>query len=231
MDVRGSGSAAIDLCSLACGRAEAFFELRLSIWDYAAAAIIVSEAGGVMCSGFGKPLNLDGNKCPVMAFNKPVAEELLNGPKTDYDYLEACILGLSESTEDNGSFLANVAAVIYNELLAINWAGFYLYDKEKNLLNLSSFQGQVACTEIAFGRGVCGTALKEKRTLVVKDVHDFPEHIACDAASASEIVVPIMVNGECVGVLDIDSPIVGRFSEDDAAGLERIVDIIRKRIQ
>ena len=103
----------------------------------------------------------------------------------------------------------------------INWAGFYLMDKGS--LMLGPFQGKVACIRIQIGKGVCGTAVAEDKTMLVPNVHEFPGHIACDCASNSEIVIPIHSNGLIVGVLDIDSPTLSRFTEDDKAGLEEFV--------
>lgn len=122
--------------------------------------------------------------------------------------------------------LANAAALIYNALDDLNWAGFYL--KEGNILVLGPFQGKPACIEIPMGRGVCGTAAMNNETLVVKNVHEFAGHIACDSASNSEIVIPLRANGEVVGVLDIDSPSFERFDEKDKAGLEELAKIIEK---
>ena len=120
--------------------------------------------------------------------------------------------------------LANLSALLYDALTDINWAGFYLVEKGK--LVLGPFQGKTACIEIPAGKGVCGTALAENRTQLVYDVHQFPGHIACDSASNSEIVIPLRKNGVVVGVLDIDSPSVGRFDEADQAGLEALAAII-----
>jgi GAF domain-containing protein len=107
----------------------------------------------------------------------------------------------------------------------INWAGFYLNTGRDELL-LGPFQGKTACIRIPFSRGVCGAAAREKRTQLVKDVHLFPGHIACDSASSSEIVVPLLRSGELLGVLDIDSPTVARFDEEDRAGLEPIAALL-----
>lgn len=122
--------------------------------------------------------------------------------------------------------LSNAAALIYNALDDLNWAGFYL--KEGDILVLGPFQGKPACIEIPMGRGVCGTAAMMNETLVVKNVHEFSGHIACDGASNSEIVIPLRANGNVVGVLDIDSPIFDRFDETDKAGLEALAKIIEK---
>lgn len=122
--------------------------------------------------------------------------------------------------------LSNAAALIYNALSDLNWAGFYL--KEGDILVLGPFQGKPACIEIPMGRGVCGTAAIMNETLVVENVHEFAGHIACDGASNSEIVIPLRVNGEVMGVLDIDSPIFSRFDDKDKAGLEELAKIIEK---
>lgn len=124
--------------------------------------------------------------------------------------------------------LANASALLWQELENINWAGFYLMEQGK--LVLGPFQGKPACIEIPVGRGVCGTAVAEKATQLVADVHQFPGHIACDCASNSEIVVPIRKNGEIYGVLDVDSPVAGRFSEEDRAGLEQFVKILEQAL-
>ena len=120
--------------------------------------------------------------------------------------------------------LSNAAALLYDSLEGLNWAGFYLMRQGK--LILGPFQGKPACTEIAIGKGVCGTAAAENKTQRVPDVHQFPGHIACDSASNSEIVIPIRVNGRVVGVLDIDSPLFDRFSQADQAELEEFVGVI-----
>ena len=121
---------------------------------------------------------------------------------------------------------ANMSALIADMLPDLNWAGFYfLEDKPDGELVVGPFQGKPACVRIAVGRGVCGTAVAEARSIVVADVQAFAGHIACDAASQSELVVPLRVNGRIVGVLDLDSPLKGRFDEDDRAGLEAAVGI------
>jgi len=117
--------------------------------------------------------------------------------------------------------LANLSALVYQTLDTINWAGFYLADGNK--LVLGPFQGRPACIEISFGKGVCGTAAQEDRTILVEDVHKYKGHIACDSASRSEIVVPVHISGKLAGVLDIDSPVEGRFTETDLQGLETFV--------
>jgi len=120
--------------------------------------------------------------------------------------------------------LANASAAIWQAMEGINWAGFYIMEDGK--LVLGPFQGKPACIEIPVGRGVCGTAAAEKKTQLVYDVHQFPGHIACDSASNSEIVVPLFKNGQVWGVLDIDSPTTGRFTEGDKAGLETLAKIL-----
>lgn len=126
--------------------------------------------------------------------------------------------------------LSNASALLFDQLSDINWAGFYLWHPEENELVLGPFQGKVACIRIKNGEGVCGTALDEQRSLVVDDVHLFPGHIACDAASQSEIVVPITKNGIKIGVLDIDAPIKNRFTEEDRVMLEEFVSILIQNI-
>lgn len=124
--------------------------------------------------------------------------------------------------------LSNASALLNQFFDQINWVGFYLM--EDGELVLGPFQGLPACVRIPLGRGVCGTAAKTKETVIVPDVHAFPGHIACDAASQSEIVVPMVMNGELLGVLDIDSPIKERFSEQDKEGLEQFVQVLIKHI-
>ena len=120
--------------------------------------------------------------------------------------------------------MANVSALLFNQLEDVNWAGFYLH-KESQLV-LGPFQGQPACIRIPIGKGVCGTAAETRIIQRIDDVHAFSGHIACDAASNSEIVIPLIVNDELIGVLDIDSPKFGRFDADDEAGLKQIADIL-----
>ncbi|MEK6806965.1 MAG: GAF domain-containing protein [Pseudomonadota bacterium] len=118
---------------------------------------------------------------------------------------------------------ANLAALIWHTLPDLNWAGFYLFDGKE--LVLGPFQGKPACIRIALGKGVCGTAAQQGKTVIVRDVHEFPGHIACDPASNSEIVVPLINDGKLLGVLDLDSPKRARFDAEDAAGLERLATI------
>ena len=119
---------------------------------------------------------------------------------------------------------ANLAALLYRGLPEINWAGFYFLEGE--MLRLGPFQGKPACTEIPVGRGVCGTAVREGRTLIVPDVHAFAGHIACDPDSKSEIVIPLTENGRVWAVLDIDAPVLNRFDETDAAFLQKITALL-----
>ena len=144
----------------------------------------------------------------------------------NYKTLCAQMASLTENVPHEVANLANASALIWQTLPDINWAGFY--KMESGLLVLGPFQGKPACIEIPVGRGVCGAAVAEDRTQLVYDVHEFPGHIACDCASNSEIVVPIHVNGKIWGVLDIDSPLVGRFTEADREGLEAVVRILEK---
>jgi L-methionine (R)-S-oxide reductase len=120
--------------------------------------------------------------------------------------------------------LSNTAAVLFHGLPDLNWAGFYLFKGDQ--LVLGPFQGKPACIRIAMGRGVCGSAAAGRKTIVVPDVHAFPGHIACDEASRSEIVIPLMHQFKLIGVMDLDSPSVGRFDSDDATGLEAIAAIL-----
>lgn len=147
-----------------------------------------------------------------------------------WNVLNRDLASLLSSDESSITTLSNAAAFIFNVLEDINWAGFYLYDGQK--LILGPFGGKPACTTIAIGRGVCGTAAKEKRTIVVPDVEAFPGHIACDADSRSEIVVPLIdKGGSLLGVLDIDSPILNRFSEEDAKGLNQLAEVILQKLK
>ena len=171
---------------------------------------------------------------------------------TDYGLLAKQIVSLAEVDAHWLPVLSNAVALLWDALDDINWAGFYLVDPvmvsgaepdaapgaEPDVvpgadpsdhepctpeLRLGPFQGKVACVRIPFGRGVCGTAAATKTSQLVEDVHQFPGHIACDSASNSEVVVPIFKDGQVVGVLDIDSPSVARFTQEDLAGLEQVV--------
>ena len=145
---------------------------------------------------------------------------------TDYSVLCQNLSAITEGVPYETANLANASALLWEHLPNLNWAGFYKMIGEK--LVLGPFQGKTACIEIEIGRGVCGTAVAENKTQLVYDVHQFPGHIACDCASNSEIVVPIHVNGKIWGVLDIDSPVIGRFSEEDKTGLEEFVKVLEK---
>ena len=146
----------------------------------------------------------------------------------DYDLMKKQLEALISDTEWEISVLANASALIWDGLEDINWAGFYIM--RGGHLELGPFQGKPACVRIEAGKGVCGTAVAENRTQLVADVHAFPGHIACDSASNSEIVVPVHVRGEVYGVLDIDSPLKNRFTEDDREGLEMMVSILETRL-
>ena len=147
---------------------------------------------------------------------------------TDYRLMCRQLESLSEGVSWDITVLSNAAALIWDTLEDINWAGFYLM-KDGRLL-LGPFQGKPACTEIEVGRGVCGTAIAEDRTQLVKNVHEFPGHIACDSASNSEIVVPLHAGGSPYGVLDIDSPLLGRFTEEDKEGFEAFAAVLESLI-
>jgi GAF domain-containing protein len=141
-------------------------------------------------------------------------------PAQLYDTLATQAAGLLAGERDPWANAANVAALVFTLLPQLNWAGFYFLRGGE--LVVGPFQGRPACVRIPLGRGVCGSAAAARRTVVVRDVHEFPGHIACDAASNSEIVVPILDGDRLVGVLDLDSPRFGRFTAVDAAGLERL---------
>lgn len=142
-----------------------------------------------------------------------------------YNELESYIKAITDGEPDLYANLSNASALINLALDRINWCGFYLM--KDGMLVLGPFQGKPACIRIPVGRGVCGTAVKEDKTQLVYDVHEFPGHIACDDASRSEIVIPIHAkDGSVFGVLDIDSPEVGRFSETDKIGLQKAVLVI-----
>ena len=147
---------------------------------------------------------------------------------TFYKIMLVRLEGLLSSETDWLANLSNAAALLYTNLDNINWAGFYLMKKDE--LVLGPFQGKTACTRIKPGKGVCGTAVVEMKTQLVPDVHKFPGHIACDCASNSEIVVPIIKNDKVYGVLDIDSPSLNRFDELDAKYFQLFVDKLNKYI-
>ncbi|AUJ51094.1 L-methionine (R)-S-oxide reductase [Staphylococcus hominis] len=148
--------------------------------------------------------------------------------ETNYNLLGKQLASLIEDETNLIAILSNTSALLNDNLDQINWLGFYLI--ENNELILGPFQGHPACMHISIGKGVCGTAVANNQTQLVDDVNTFPGHIACDANSKSEIVVPIHVNNEIIGVLDIDAPITQRFSKDDQQGLEEIVSILEHQL-
>lgn len=147
----------------------------------------------------------------------------INSPKLSLKLLSQ-LTSLLEGECNCIANLANASALLYERLSDINWAGFYLLHGQE--LVLGPFQGKIACVHIPLGKGVCGSAAAENKALIVENVHEFPGHIACDSASNSEIVIPLHANGQVVGVLDIDSPLLGRFSKSDREVLEQAARII-----
>lgn len=152
-----------------------------------------------------------------------------NAPKSDmYRELVKSADALTRGETDGVANMSNIAALLWEFLPDVNWTGFYrVVDGE---LVLGPFQGKAACIRIPFGRGVCGAAAQTGETQLVEDVHAFPGHIACDANSASELVVPVMRNGQVIAVVDLDSPSRGRFDHDDVLGIESLVAVIADRI-
>ena len=148
--------------------------------------------------------------------------------QTNYETVAAQLAALTDGIPYETANLANTSALLWQEMEGINWVGFY--KMTDGALVLGPFQGKPACIRSPVGRGVCGTAVAEDAVQLVYNVHDFPGHIACDSASNSEIVLPIHKNGEIWGVLDIDSPEIGRFTEYDKAGLEKIVEVLEVRL-
>ena len=149
----------------------------------------------------------------------------MNQTKTEfYQDLAAQLTGLLGDERDRIANAANMSAFLFMSVPDLNWAGFYFM--QDGGLIVGPFQGKPACVRIAVGDGVCGTAIKEARSILVENVHEFPGHIACDDASASELVVPLLSAGRVVGVLDLDSPVRGRFDDDDRAGCERLAAIL-----
>lgn len=148
--------------------------------------------------------------------------------ETNYNLLGKQLASLIEDETNLIAILSNTSALLNDNLDRINWVGFYLI--ENNELILGPFQGHPACVHISIGKGVCGTAVANNQTQLVDDVNTFPGHIACDANSKSEIVVPIHVDNEIIGVLDIDAPITQRFSKGDQQGLEEIVSILEHQL-
>ena len=146
-----------------------------------------------------------------------------------YDQLAAQLSSLLAGEPDLIANAANFSALIFHSLPDLNWAGFYFLKDDE--LVLGPFQGQPACVRIAMGKGVCGTAASTRTTTIVPNVHEFPGHIACDSASNSEIVVPLMKGGHLIGVLDLDSPLYGRFDNEDEKGLNRLVSVFVESIE
>ena len=145
---------------------------------------------------------------------------------TDYTLLRDQLLALAEDVEYEITNLSNASALLYHSLEGLNWAGFYLM--ERDTLYLGPFQGKPACIRIPLGQGVCGNAAQKDQILRVYDVHEFEGHIACDSASRSEIVLPVHSDGSVIAVLDIDSPLTGRFSQEDEDGLREIVKVLER---
>lgn len=159
---------------------------------------------------------------------KPIEKVTFDTKEKLYKFMNIKLVGLIGDEPDWLANLSNASALIWLFIEDINWAGFYFMKNGK--LVLGPFQGKPACINIELGKGVCGTAAVERKTQLVKNVHDFPGHIACDSASQSEVVVPIIVNDELIGVLDIDSPMLNRFDEEDRAGFERFTETLVKYI-
>lgn len=160
---------------------------------------------------------------------KEIENMAFESKKKLYQYMNLKLLGLISDETDWLANLSNAAALINMLLKDINWVGFYLYRKDK--LILGPFQGKPACVNIEIGKGVCGRSGLTKETQLVENVQDFPGHIACDSASKSELVIPILVEGELMGVLDIDSPMTSRFTLEDQDGLEKIVETLKKYVR
>ena len=146
-----------------------------------------------------------------------------SNPEAAYGELARDLAALLSGERDLIANAANTAALLYDSLPGLNWAGFYLYKSGE--LVLGPFQGKPACVRIAIGKGVCGTAAARRETVLVEDVHAFPGHIACDSASNSEVVIPLVKGNELLGVLDLDSPNLARFNAVDARGLEKLAKI------
>ncbi|BCB05267.1 GAF domain-containing protein [Bacillus sp. KH172YL63] len=157
--------------------------------------------------------------------------EKYNGTKEQgYGLVTKQLKALLEGESNQIANLSNASALLGQFLDRTNWVGFYLYEEESSQLVLGPFQGLPACVRIPLGRGVCGTSASEQKTLLIDDVHQFPGHIACDAASQSEIVVPLVKEGKLLGVLDIDSPEKARFDQEDQKYLELFVEELLKHL-
>ena len=148
---------------------------------------------------------------------------------TDYEVLRKQVSGLLTEEPYYVAAMSNISSVLKDALPDINWAGFYILRSGR--LVVGPFQGKPACIHIGIGSGVCGCCVRQDRTIAVADVHAFPGHIACDSASNSEIVIPIHCGGRVAAVLDIDSPLLDRFSEEDRTGLESIVSLMEKMLE
>jgi len=153
----------------------------------------------------------------------PVANQETGSKAELYAQLQSQLRSLLAGERDFIANAANLASLLYHSLPDLNWAGFYLTKGDE--LVLGPFQGKPACVRIAMGKGVCGTAAEQRQTILVANVHDFPGHIACDSASNSEIVVPLIMGTRLIGVLDLDSPSFGRFDDEDAKGLNELAQI------
>lgn len=153
-----------------------------------------------------------------------IADQKLSSKSALYDQLAAQLSSLLAGERDLTANSANFSSLIYHSLPELNWAGFYFVKDDE--LVLGPFQGQPACVRIRIGQGVCGAGAARCETVIVPNVHEFPGHIACDSASQSEIVVPLMKGSQLLGVLDLDSPRPSRFDREDAAGLETLVRIL-----
>jgi GAF domain-containing protein len=149
----------------------------------------------------------------------------------DYAELARNLESLLTGEPDLVSCAANTTSLLFYGLPDLNWVGFYLLEAASGDLLVGPFQGRPACVRIPLGKGVCGTAAAERRTVLVRDVHAFPGHIACDSASNSELVVPVIDRGRLIGVLDLDSPRLGRFSDADARGVESLVDVFVRAVR
>ncbi|WP_298440042.1 GAF domain-containing protein [uncultured Ferrimonas sp.] len=155
---------------------------------------------------------------------------MLSAETLDYGLLSEQAKSLIAGEPNLTANLANISALIFDSMPDLNWAGFYWVDTPEQLV-LGPFQGKVACVRIPIGKGVCGTAAATGITQCISDVHAFPGHIACDSASESELVVPIRCGGKVVGVLDIDSPMLSRFSDTDARGIEQLVNVLEQHLE
>ncbi len=158
---------------------------------------------------------------------KAAKQETTSKPEL-YASLATQLRSLLQGETDFIANAANLSSLLYHSLPDLNWVGFYLH--KHNELVLGPFQGKPACVRIAIGSGVCGTAARQRQTIIVDNVHDFPGHIACDSASSSEIVVPVVKDDQLMGVLDLDSPSMARFDDNDAAGLNVLVEIFVKSL-